>query len=72
MSGSIDGSMGAMNSGAAASSGVDSAGMDSVSQQNAQSTDSIMKQGMLSAIRSYAEAIAKTLKAGADSVKGLV
>ena len=72
MSGSIDSSMGSFNSGTAQSAGVDNAGMNGVSQQNAQSTDSIMKQGMLSAIRSYAEAVAKTLKAGADAVKGLV
>lgn len=72
MSGSIDGSMGSLTSGAASSAGVDSAGMDTVSAQNAQSIDSILKQGQLSALRSYAEATAKTLKAGADAVKGLV
>ncbi|MEK8029348.1 hypothetical protein AACH06_00830 [Ideonella sp. DXS29W] len=72
MSGSIGPSMGAMNSGAASSAGVDSAGMQAVSAQNAQSIDSIMTQGQLSALRSYAEATAKTLKAGADAVKGLV
>jgi hypothetical protein len=72
MSGTIKPSQGAMTDGAAGSAATDEAGMAGVSQQNAQSIDSTMKQGQLTALRSYAESIAKTLKAGADAVKGLV
>ena len=64
--------VGTMTAGAAASSQIGDLGMGLQSAQNADSTKQIMQQGMLSAIRSFAEAISKTLKAGADSVKGLV
>lgn len=68
----IEGSLGALGSGAAQSLQIGDIGMSAIATQNAQSMKDIMLQGMLSALRSFCEALAKTLKAGADAVKGLV
>lgn len=68
----IDSSVGALNAGATQSLAISDIGMDAIATQNAQSMKDIMLQGMLSALRSFCEALAKTLKAGADAVKGLV
>lgn len=68
----FDSSVGALNQGASDSSAVGEMGMNAIAAQNAESMQQIMLQGILSALRAFAEALAKTLKAGAEAVKNLV